>query len=79
MNKYVKVRLTQSQFDALVSFVYNVGVEAFRTSTLLRKLNGADYVGAAAEFKRWKMGGGKVLPGLIRRRKREEELFLRTG
>lgn len=78
MSKYVKVKLTQNQFDALVSFVYNVGVGAFRTSTLLRKLNNGDYVGAAAEFKRWKFGGGKELPGLVRRRKAEEQLFLRT-
>jgi len=76
----VKVALTQNQFDALVSFVYNLGVEAFRTSTLLRKLNNADYRGAAAEFKRWKNAtvNGKLteLAGLVRRRKSEEQLFL---
>ena len=80
----VKVPLNQNQFDALVSFVYNVGSdidedatpEGLGDSTLLRKLNTGDYGGAADEFLKWVNGGGKKLPGLVRRRKAERELFL---
>ena len=71
----VKVPLKQHQFDALVSFAYNVGVGNFRTSTLLRKLNAGDYQGAALEFDRWNRSNGKVLPGLVRRRAAEALLF----
>lgn len=73
---YVKVPLTQGQYDALVDFAYNAGAERLRTSTLLKKLNAKDYAGAAGEFERWVHGGGKVLPGLVRRRKAERDLFL---
>ena len=75
VNQYVKVRINQNQFDALVSFTYNCGPGALKTSTLLRKLNAGDYKGAAAEFPRWNKGGGKVLNGLIRRRAAEKALF----
>lgn len=71
----VRVELTQAQFDALVSLAYNVGLAAFEGSTLLRKLNGGDVAGAAGEFRRWTRGGGKVLPGLVRRRTAEAALF----
>lgn len=71
----VRVPLTQAQFDALVSFTFNVGVAALRSSTLLRKLNAGDYAGAAAEFARWNKAGGKVLAGLTRRRAAERALF----
>ncbi len=71
----VKVPLNQNQFDALVSFVYNVGQFAFTTSTLLKKLNASDYSGAASEFLKWDKANGKVLAGLTRRRKAESELF----
>lgn len=71
----VKVPLTQSQFDALVSFTYNVGCGAFRRSTLLRMLNQGDEAGAAAQFARWNKGGGRVLAGLTRRREAESALF----
>ena len=71
----VDVDLTQQQFDALVSFVYNVGREAFRNSTLLRLLNDGNYAGAAAQFERWNKAGGKVIAGLSRRRKAEREMF----
>ena len=74
----VKVPLTQNQFDALVSFSFNVGEGAFRQSTLLKKLNASDYKGAAAEFAKWNKGGGRVLAGLVRRRKEEAELFMRA-
>lgn len=71
----VKVPLTQNQFDALVSFVFNVGAGAFKRSTLLRLLNQGDYDGAASQFQRWNKAGGQVLKGLTRRRKAEAEKF----
>lgn len=74
--KLVKVKLSQNQFDALVSFVYNVGSRALSTSTLLKKLNAGDIKGAADEFLRWNKAGGKVLNGLTRRREAERALFL---
>lgn len=76
VSKLVKVKLTQGQFDALVSFAYNLGARALSTSTLLQKLNAGDYAGAADEFPRWIKAGGKVLPGLTRRREAEQALFL---
>ncbi|WP_336286576.1 lysozyme [Cronobacter dublinensis] len=74
--KLVRVKLSQAQFDALVSFTYNVGSRNFSTSTLLKKLNAGDYAGAADEFLRWNKSRGKVLNGLVRRRAAERELFL---
>ncbi len=74
---YVTVPLAQEQFDALVSLVFNIGIGAFRKSTLLKKLNAGDYRGAAKEFDRWTRAGGIVLSGLIGRRRIEKELFLR--
>ncbi|MET5577935.1 lysozyme [Klebsiella aerogenes] len=74
--KIVKVKLTQGQFDALVSFAYNIGSRALSTSTLLKKLNSGDIKGAADEFLRWNKAGGKVLNGLTRRREAERALFL---
>lgn len=71
----VKVPITPNQFSALVSFAYNVGTGALYDSTLLRKLNKKDYKGAANEFLRWNKAGGKVLPGLTRRRLAEKDLF----
>ena len=76
VSKLILVKLSQHQFDALVSFVFNVGIDAFRTSTLLRKLNLGNYIGAANELPRWCKTKGKVLPGLLRRRKSERHLFL---
>jgi lysozyme len=71
----VKVSVTDNQFAALVSFAFNVGVNNLRNSTLLRKLNQGDYEGAALEFAKWNKAGGKVLPGLTRRRAAEAMLF----
>lgn len=71
----VTVTLTQNMFDALTSFAYNLGLGNLKRSTLLRKLNGEDYEGAAREFKRWNKAGGKVYRGLTSRRLEEEELF----
>lgn len=76
VSRLVKVVLTQGQFDALVSFTYNLGPRSLSTSTLLRKLNAGDYAGAADEFLRWNKAGGKVLNGLTRRREAERALFL---
>lgn len=76
VSKLVKVNLTQGQFDALVSFTYNLGARSLSTSTLLRKLNAGDIKGAADEFLRWNKAGGKVLNGLTRRREAERALFL---
>ncbi|EIZ8938103.1 lysozyme [Salmonella enterica] len=74
--KLAKVKLTQGQFDALVSFAYNVGSRSLSTSALLKKLNDGDVKGAADEFPRWNKAGGKVLNGLTRRREAERALFL---
>jgi len=76
VNDCVKVPLNQNQFDALVSFSFNVGMSALRKSTLLKKLNGKDYTGAANEFDRWVHAGGKVVRGLQNRRDAEQLLFL---
>lgn len=75
VNRYVIVPLNQNQYDALVDFAYNAGSQNLRTSTLLRKLNAGDYAGAAGEFDRWVMGGGKKLAGLVKRRAAERKLF----
>jgi len=64
---------TQNQFDAMVSFHYNTG--AIAKATLTKKHIARDYVGAAAEFARWNKGGGRVLPGLVRRRAAEAALY----
>lgn len=76
----VRVPISQTQFDALVSFVFNVGRAAFAESTLLRKLNAGDHDGAAAEFERWRfvtVNGEKVASnGLLRRREHERALFV---
>jgi len=71
----VDVPLTQGQFDALVSFAYNVGLGNLRGSTLLRKLNAGDAEGAALEFHRWNRARGQVMPGLVRRRAAEALRF----
>lgn len=64
---------------ALTSFAYNVGLEKFRNSTLLRKLNNGDFVGACNELPRWNKAKGKVLAGLIKRREDERKLCLSGG
>lgn len=72
------VKLYQYEYDALVSFTVNVGVGAYCSSTLAKKLNRGDYAGAAQEFPRWNKSGGRVLNGLVNRRAAEQRLFL-TG
>jgi lysozyme len=74
--KCVDVDLQQCEFDALVSFAYNLGVHALETSTLLKLLNSRNYEGAADQFLRWDKANGKVLPGLTARRRAEREMFM---
>ena len=76
VNSSVKVPLNQNQFDALVSLAYNIGSSAFKSSTLVKKLNAGDYQGAADQFNVWVNGGGKRIQGLVNRRDREKLLFL---
>lgn len=76
VSKFVKVELNQNQFDALVSFAFNVGEANLSNSTLLKKLNRADYQGAANEFKKWIFANGVKLKGLVSRRESEKSLFL---
>lgn len=75
VNGALQVPVTQGQFDALVSFAFNLGCGNLRRSTLLRKLNAGDVTGAAAEFAVWNRAAGRVMAGLTRRREAERELF----
>lgn len=75
INDLVDCELSQNQYDALCSLIYNIGRNAFKTSTLLRLLNANNYTGASQQFGRWIKADGKDMPGLIRRRKAERELF----
>jgi lysozyme len=77
VHEAVIVPLTQGQFDALVSFVYNIGETAFDNSTLLKRLNAANYQAAEDEFLRWNKQAGRALKGLTRRRAVEQALFLK--
>jgi lysozyme len=72
----VNVDLSQGQFDALVSFVFNLGCKAFKGSTLLSMVNAGRFQEAAKQFDRWCHAGGVVLAGLQKRRAAEEALFL---
>lgn len=76
LSDYVKVPLNQNQYDALASFIFNLGGTNFKNSTLLRKLNSGDYRGAADELPRWNKQKGVVLNGLTKRRAEERALFL---
>lgn len=75
IKQLVKVPLKQGEFDALSSWVFNLGGGSLASSTLLRKLNAGDYAGAANEIPRWNKAGGKVLAGLTRRRAAERKMF----
>ncbi|MFA6060819.1 MAG: lysozyme [Taibaiella sp.] len=75
LTKLVKVSLTQNQFDALLSFVFNVGIDAFKHSNLLELLNNGFYDAIPAQLKRWNKCGGKVDKGLTNRRRYEISLF----
>ena len=76
VNHYARVPLTQNQFDALVSFTYNLGTGALRSSTLLRDINHGKIKSAHNEFHKWTHANGKVVGGLVARRQKEAELFL---
>ncbi|CDL81817.1 lysozyme [Xenorhabdus szentirmaii] len=76
IQRLIKVPLTQGQFDALCSFIFNVGISNFMNSTLLRKLNSGDYQRAAEEFLKWDRADGRELPGLRVRRESEQKMFL---
>jgi len=75
VSRYVHLELNQNQFDALCSLVFNIGSGNFKASTLRMKLNRGDIEGAAAEFPKWRKAGGRVLPGLVKRRALEQALF----
>lgn len=76
VNRCVTTALNQNEFDALTSFSFNVGERAFCNSTLTRKLNAEDRLGAADEFPKWSYAGGKWVRGLYNRRQAERKLFL---
>jgi len=80
INELVKIKLTQNQFDALISLVYNIGIGNFKKSTLLKLLNENKILEAGEEFMKWtkarQPGGLKELPGLVKRRAEEKKLFL---
>ena len=79
VNASVRVSVTQQEFDSLVDFTFNVGVHAFETSTLLKKLNAGDYAGANAAFKSWVFVKGQVNKGLWNRRQAEQDEFTSGG
>ena len=78
VERYVQSEINQNQFDALVSFAYNLGLGAFKSSTLLKKIN-ADPCDPDIhyQFKRWVRANGIILDGLVRRRKEEVELYFK--
>lgn len=76
IRRLISAELTENMFSALCSFTYNVGTGNLQRSTLRMKLNRGQYEDAADEFPKWRRAGGRVLRGLVRRRKREKELFL---
>lgn len=77
VRKYVKVDLNQNQFDALVSFTYNCGAGALERSSALRHVNAKNFRAVPAALALWNKGGGRVLLGLVRRRKSEGDLFMK--
>ena len=77
MRGAVLVPLNDNQLAACTSLAYNIGLAAFRGSTLLRKLNDGDYQGAADQFPVWNKAGGRVVQGLVNRRAAERDLFLK--
>ena len=74
--RLIKVPLEDGQFDSLCSFVFNLGSGSLQSSTLRRKINRGDYIGAADEFPRWVFAGGRKLKGLIKRRNHERLMFI---
>ena len=76
VSRLIKTALTENQYSALTSFTFNVGGGALQRSTIRMKLNRGEYQGAADEFPKWRMAGGRILAGLVRRRAAEKALFL---
>jgi lysozyme len=76
INDFVEVPLNQNQFDALCSWVYNLGPTNLKNSTMLKVLNEEKYVDVPQEIKRWNKAGGEVLDGLIKRREAEAKMFV---
>ena len=76
VSRLIKTALTENQYSALTSFTFNVGAGALQRSTLRMKLNRSEYQGAADEFPKWRIAGGRILAGLVRRRAAERSLFL---
>jgi lysozyme len=76
VNKKVNVKVTQSQFDAMVSFAFNLGNAAFSRSTMLKRVNEKDWFAAAEQFLKWVYAGGRKRRGLLRRRLDEARLFV---
>lgn len=78
VNRLVTREISQNQFDALVDFAFNLGPASLARSTLLREVNAGDFVAAAKEFLLWDHVDGRVVPGLLRRRQAEAELFAKA-
>ena len=79
VRRLIRVPLTQNQFDALVSFTFNLGAGRLQASRLRMVINRGEYAAAPAEFRRWVVGGGRKLPGLVARRRAEIELYNAVG
>lgn len=76
VDRLVKIDISPETHAALSSFAYNVGLSAFEKSTLLKKMNAGDIIGACNELPRWNKANGKILPGLVKRRQAEKKLCL---
>lgn len=72
----LKVKINDNQMNALVDFAYNLGFGSLKNSTLMRLVNESKFDEAANQFPRWVYAGGKVLPGLVKRREAEKQLFI---
>lgn len=79
LTKEVREEITQSQVNALVSLCFNIGIKAFLGSTVLRELNKRKYKASCEAFSMWNKAGGKVVQGLVNRRKQEQVLFFKEG
>lgn len=77
VDELVTTELGENQRSAVICFVYNIGVNAFKRSTLLKLINQRDFSGASRQFGLWTKAGGRVMPGLVMRRKAESLLFMR--
>lgn len=76
VQRNIQVELNQGQFDALISFTFNLGAASLQRSTLRQKINRYEHEDVPKEFMRWIYAGGKILAGLIARRKAEAEMYV---